>query len=95
MAKHHEKPDAQVDDRRRGNRKLASGAVRLTLQSQVLTGRADNVSPTGILLYSEGELRVQVETNDNGVTKTRSGRLVRAQRMGQQEIGWAIEFDPA
>lgn len=94
MNDHDAQDRIDVDERRRGNRTRASGTVKLTLASRELVGRAGNVSPSGILFYSDGELRVQVETDENGVARTRSGRLVRAQRMGDQSIGWAIEFDP-
>jgi hypothetical protein len=37
---------------------------------------------------------VRVEIEDGGTTQRRTGRLVRAQRMRGDSIGWAVEFDP-
>jgi hypothetical protein len=51
------------------------------------------VSGTGILFFSEGDLRVTIEVEEAGTTTRRPGRLVRAQRMRGDRFGWAVEFD--
>jgi hypothetical protein len=82
-------------ERRRTRRLAARGHVKLTVETRELEGRADNISQTGVLFFSEGDLRVSVEIEDKGETRTLRGRLVRAQRMRGQSFGWAVEFDPA
>ncbi len=51
------------------------------------------MSQSGVLFFSEGDLRVTIEVDENGTTKRRTGRLVRAQRMRGDRFGWAVEFD--
>ena len=82
-------------DRRRNRRQVTQGTVRLTVETPELVGRADNVSQTGVLFFSEGPMRVTVEIEEHGVKTRRAGRLVRAQRMSGENIGWAVEFDPS
>ncbi|MBL8862088.1 MAG: PilZ domain-containing protein [Planctomycetes bacterium] len=84
----------ETGERRRARRLTNRGRVQLSIDTRELEGRADNVSPSGILFFSEGDLRVTVEYEENGASKTRSGRLVRAQRMRGDRCGWAVEFDP-
>lgn len=93
--KRSEENATEIDDRRRTRRIAARGRVKLTVETHELEGRTDNISQTGILFFSEGELRVKVEFEDNGVLRTLGGRLVRAQRMRGDSFGWAVEFDPA
>lgn len=80
-------------ERRRARRLTERGRVKLFVDTRELEGRADNVSQTGILFFSEGELRVTIEVEEEGTTRRRSGRLVRAQRMRGDRFGWAVEFD--
>jgi hypothetical protein len=68
--------------------------VRLVVETRELDGEADNVSKTGVLFFSEGELRVTVEIEADGATRRIPGRVVRAQRMQGAHVGWAVEFDP-
>lgn len=86
-------PRASTADRRTDNRRSAQGAVRLTLAATELCGEIDNISKSGMLFFTDGELRVRVEYQEEGVTRQRSARLVRVQRMRADHTGWAIEFD--
>lgn len=83
----------ETGERRRARRLTNRGRVKLTIDTKELEGRADNVSQSGVLFFSEGDLRVTVEVEENGVVKRRPGRLVRAQRMRGDRFGWAVEFD--
>jgi len=85
----------ETGERRRQRRATNRGTVKLKIDTQELEGHADNVSPTGVLFFSEGDLRVTVEVEENGTTRKVAGRLVRAQRMRGDSFGWAVEFDPA
>jgi hypothetical protein len=68
--------------------------IRLVLDTRELGGRAENLSSSGVLFFSEGDLRVTVEVDEQGQKLVREGRLVRAQRMRDGRLGWAVEFDP-
>jgi len=83
----------QTGERRRNRRQPVRGQVKLKVQTKELEGRADNVSPTGVLFFSQGDLRVTVEITEGDETRTINGRLVRAQRMRGDNFGWAVEFD--
>lgn len=83
----------ETGERRRARRLTNRGRIKLSIETKELEGRADNVSQSGILFFSEGDLRVTVEVEENGVVKQRPGRLVRAQRMRGDRFGWAVEFD--
>ncbi|MBL8860260.1 MAG: PilZ domain-containing protein [Planctomycetes bacterium] len=85
----------ETGERRRQRRATNRGNVKLQVETQELEGHADNVSPTGVLFFSEGDLRVTVEIDEDGKTRKVTGRLVRAQRMRGDSFGWAVEFDPA
>jgi hypothetical protein len=89
-----EDPLTQVGDKRRHRRRGSAGRVRMTIDAMQITGDAENVSRSGILFFSQGNLRVRIEVDENGTVTKRSGRLVRAQRMRGDSFGWAIEFDP-
>ncbi len=80
-------------ERRRARRLTNRGRVKLSIETKELEGRADNVSQSGVLFFSEGDLRVSIEVEENGTVQRRSGRLVRAQRMRGDRFGWAVEFD--
>jgi hypothetical protein len=83
----------ETGERRRARRLTDRGRIKLSIETKELEGRAENVSQSGVLFFSEGELRVTVEVEENGTTKKCSGRLVRAQRMRGDRFGWAVEFD--
>ena len=93
--KRFEDMSTETGERRKNRRATNRGTVKLKIQNQELAGHADNVSPTGVLFFSEGDLRVSVELEDANGTRTVSGRLVRAQRMRGNSFGWAVEFDPS
>lgn len=83
----------ETGERRRARRLTNRGRVKLTIETKELEGRADNVSQSGVLFFSEGDLRVKIDVEENGTVQSRSGRLVRAQRMRGDRFGWAVEFD--
>jgi len=83
----------ETGERRRARRLTNRGRIKLKIDTLELEGRADNVSQSGVLFFSEGDLRVTVEVEANGTVEKHSGRLVRAQRMRGDRFGWAVEFD--
>jgi hypothetical protein len=85
---------SQISDKRRHRRRTSAGQVRLTIELTQVVGEAENVSRSGILFFSEGNLRVRVEVEENGGITKKTGRLIRAQRMRGDSFGWAVEFDP-
>lgn len=93
--KRFEDMSTETGERRKNRRATTRGTVKLKIQAQDLEGHADNVSPTGVLFFSEGDLRVTVELEDANGARTVKGRLVRAQRMRGNSFGWAVEFDPS
>jgi len=84
-----------TDDRRHHTRHASEATVKVSLDTRELSGRADNLSKGGLLFFSEGDLRVRVEIVEHGKREIREGRLIRAQRIREDEIGWAVEFDPS
>ncbi|MAE29726.1 MAG: PilZ domain-containing protein [Planctomycetota bacterium] len=82
-----------ADDRRGGDRRSIDGVLRLRVDSPHLDGKAENISDSGILFFTDRPLRVTVELEEDGVLRSRSGRLVRAQRIKGDTTGWAVEFD--
>ena len=93
--KRREETGIETGERRRTRRSAARGRVKLSVQTTEIEGLADNISQTGILFFSEGDFRVVLEIEEDGVVRKVGGRLVRAQRMRADDIGWAIEIDPA
>jgi hypothetical protein len=83
----------KISDRRRHNRRTAQAKVRLSVDTNEVEGHVENISRSGLLFFSEGDLRVSVQIEEDGKTTMRSGRLVRAQRMRGDSLGWAVEFD--
>ena len=80
-------------DRRRHPRRGATGRVVLHPLSDPLLAQADNISEGGLLVYAQGELRVEVEVEIDGRRERRRGRICRLQRMLDERLGLAIEFD--
>jgi hypothetical protein len=80
-------------NRRRAPRMQHRGTVRLSVHAQDLAGEADNISQTGILFFTEGDLRVVLEVETDGEVMSRAGRLVRCERIHDSRSGWAVEFD--
>jgi hypothetical protein len=88
-----ESPTPRTRDRRAKERRASSAAVRLIVEGQEVPGRADDISHSGILFFTDHALRVTIEIESpSGVTR-RTGRLVRAQVMSPERIGWAVEFE--
>lgn len=90
----HPAHDTAIGERRAHERKDVSQDLSLTIETDALTGITENVSGIGVLFFTEGDLRVSVEMDENGERKTRTGRLVRVQRMSLDNTGFAVEFDP-
>lgn len=89
----NEKPTPRTQDRRAKNRRASSAAVRLIVAGQEIAGRADDISQSGILFFTDDALRVSIEIESAGGVTRRTGRLVRAHLMSPDRIGWAVEFE--
>jgi hypothetical protein len=87
------KENTDVANRRRAPRKQVKGSVHLKVDAQDLTGEADNISRSGILFFTEGDLHVELEIESGGEMVKRTGRLVRCERIHDSRRGWAVEFD--
>jgi hypothetical protein len=85
--------DTKVSDRRRHNRRSTQAKVRLSVDTNEVLGYVENISRSGLLFFSDGDLRVNVQVEEDGKSTVRTGRLVRAQRMRGDSFGWAVEFD--
>ncbi len=89
-------PDPQglsTPDRRREQRMTSSDAVKIHIQTADLDGVASNLSSSGILFFTDDELKVSVEVVSDGEAKTLTGHLVRCERIKGNHRGWAVEFD--
>ena len=84
---------ATAADRRTDKRRRSAGKVKLMIDAATLDGEMDNVSQSGVLFFTGADLRVSVEVEENGEQVVKTGRLVRAQRVRPEHVGWAIEFD--
>ncbi|MDF1797780.1 MAG: PilZ domain-containing protein [Planctomycetota bacterium] len=87
----YQQNDMALDDRRAEERQEHRVPLKLTLETPELTGVSENISGVGVLFFTEGTLRVSVEIEGG---RTRTGRLVRVQRMNLGSTGFAVEFDP-
>ena len=90
----HDELGTHTGERRRNRRRASQGHVRLTLEAPAIDGQIENLSQSGLLFFSEGDVRIRVEIDENGTKRQRTGRLVRSQRMRGESFGWAVEFDP-
>ena len=88
-----EQPDPTPSERRAVGRSGGSTPVSVTLENPAFAGRADSLSAAGVFFFSADRLRVRVEYEAGGVRQTRTGCLVRVQRMSAETTGYAIEFD--
>jgi hypothetical protein len=84
---------ATAAERRTDKRRRSAGKVLLRIDASELEGEMDNLSSSGVLFFTGADLRVSVQLVENGQPVVRSGRLVRAQRVRAEHVGWAIEFD--
>lgn len=82
-----------TSDRRRAQRRAVESPVRVTIQSPELSGKASNLSSSGVLFFTDGELKVTIEIEENGETRRMDGSLVRCERIKGDHRGWAVEFD--
>ncbi len=86
-------PATDTSDRRRAARRPHEGKVRVHLDMLELEGPASNISKTGVLFFTEGELTVTVEIELEGKLVQRVGHLVRCERIKGERRGWAVEFE--
>ena len=91
----HEDTSSPVQDARAQERRAIEAPVRLRIDSASIQGTSDNLSSAGLLFFTEEPLRVTVEVEEDGETKSYRGRLLRVQRMSESSTGLAVEFDPA
>jgi hypothetical protein len=84
---------AAMGERRAEIREELSGKLELKIETSALAGVTENVSSIGVLFFTDGDLRVSVELEEDGVRKVKTGRLVRVQRMSLDNTGIAVEFD--
>ena len=88
----HEEPS---QDRRHANRLRYNSRIRLSIDSESIEGSAENISRTGVLFHTDGTIKVMIEIEEGGMIKKVPGRLIRTERLGDAEQGWAVEFDAA
>jgi len=84
---------AAKSDRRVAERVETEEPLNISVESVSIRGRAENVSKSGVLFFTDENLRVTVELEEDGVVKRLSGSVVRLQAMRGQSTGWAVEFD--
>lgn len=83
-----------TSDRRRERRDPSDDRVTVTLDSGAIQGQASNLSKTGILFFTDEEVKVEVTLTDpEGNQRTERGNLVRCERIKGNHRGWAVEFD--
>ncbi|MCA8981697.1 MAG: PilZ domain-containing protein, partial [Planctomycetes bacterium] len=83
-----------TSDRRRAPRRETKSPVSVQLTTTQLDGISDNLSKTGILFFTDGDLRVTVSVQgEDGETKQYTGQLVRCERIQGGRRGWAVEFE--
>jgi len=87
--------DKQTQNRRRSKRRQKQTPIVLRLASQAIEGQAESLSDGGALFFSNDSLEVEVQYEENGVLRTRIGRLARSERVSATRQSWAIEFDDA
>jgi hypothetical protein len=86
-------PSSPTADRRRAAREASDSSVQVSINTGSLDGVANNLSKTGILFFTDGELRVTVEFVEDGEARKVTGSLVRCERIKGDHRGWAVEFD--
>ena len=84
---------ADAGERRRDPRRAASIESHLEFVGEPLNARSENISRSGALVYADGELKVQLTLDLDGGKRRVEGRIVRMQRMLDDRLGLAIEFD--
>jgi hypothetical protein len=89
----HDNSASSTRDRRTKPRRASNASVRVLVAEQEITGQADDISRSGILFFTDSSLKIEIEIEEDGRTTRRTGRLVRAQVMSPDRIGWAVEFE--
>ena len=84
---------SQTADMRKHDRTPEVGRLSLFAEEQHLQGELSNVSKGGVMFLSGESLRITVEIEHEGTRSIRSGRLVRVQRMNEDDTAYAVEFD--
>jgi hypothetical protein len=82
-----------VDDRRRNTRRTSDVGLRVVIDADAIGGHAENISQAGVFFFSRDALRVTVHMEQDGETRSYTGRIVRVERLGDESTGFAIEFD--
>ena len=85
--------NVNTSDRRKAKRQPGGGKVTIHLETGALEGTASNVSKSGVLFFTDGDLKVIVEVEQDGEMQKRVGSLVRCERIKGEHRGWAVEFD--
>ena len=80
-------------DRRTAPRIEIEEPLEVGVEALTFRAKAENVSKSGVLFFTDKDLRVTVELEEDGVVKRMAGRVVRLQSMRGQSVGWAVEFD--
>jgi len=65
----------------------------MSFDAEAIEGISDNMSNVGLMFFTDQPLRVQVEIEEEGGWRKRTGRLMRLQRLNDTNTGLAIEFD--
>ena len=89
------KPSSSTADRRTSDRQELEAPVRMSLELEHISGVSDNLSPAGLLFFTQEPIRVKVEMDQGGEMKSFTGRLIRVQQMNEETTGLAVEFDEA
>jgi hypothetical protein len=86
-------PRAVQAERRADERRQAHGSIAMRVEAQEIRGQLDNLSQAGALFTGDTALRVILEWEEDGKKRVRTGRLVRALRVDEGELGFAVELD--
>jgi hypothetical protein len=90
----YDESTTEVGERRSSTRQETDSRVRVAIETSEFGGQAENISPAGVFFFSADAVRVRVELESRtGTRRYFTGRLVRVQRMSEDETGFAIEFD--
>lgn len=81
-----------TSNRRRADRRTLQAPVRMHFEAPVV-GQSDNVSAAGMLLFTDEPMRVRIEVEEDGETRSYAGRLIRVQQLNEETTGLAVEFD--
>ncbi len=90
-----DEPTTSTQEQRRSARHVFEAPVSMKFEIDSIEGISDNISQVGVMFFTEQPLRVTVEIEEEGGTRSYSGRLMRLQRLNETSTGLAIEFDDA